>query len=187
MRHDPIIAGLSGMLRKIKRMEDWLRRAGLPSILARLPLSLLCLNYCVMMAGKSMRLARIGERIHRWLCTVEELAASEKAKLEMIDLDRGMRDDIEATKRTILSLRELCDDVARLFASAGYRSWLLDRVQRRFADVVEDCCNTATRLQQALESHDRRALALLRQLQAEQQAADASTAAHQARTALQTS
>jgi hypothetical protein len=47
----------------------------------------------------------------------------------MIDLDCGMRDDIEATKRTIESLRDLCLGVAQLFASVGHRSRLLDKVQ----------------------------------------------------------
>jgi prefoldin subunit 5 len=55
-----------------------------------------------------------------------------------------------------------------------------------FTGVVDDCCHTATRLQQALADHDQRALALLRQMQAEQQAADASAAAHAARSALPT-
>jgi hypothetical protein len=97
-----------------------------------------------------------------------------------------MRHDIEATKRAIQSLRDLCLGVAQLFASVGHRSRLLDKVQDMFAGVVDDCCDTASRLQQALVDHDQRALSLLRQMQAEQQAADASEAAHAARAALQT-
>lgn len=186
MRQDPVIAGLSGLLQKYRQTEEWLRRAGLPAVLARLPLSLICLNYCGMLFGKTLRLARIATRIHRWLLTVERVSQSEKARTEMIDLDGGMRDDIEATKRTIESLRDLCLGVAQLFASVGHRSRLLDKVQQMFTGVVDDCCNTATRLQQALAEHDQRALSLLRQMQAEQQAADASKAAHAARAALQT-
>lgn len=186
MRQDPVIAGLSSLLQKYRQAEEWLRRAGLPAVLARLPLSLICLNYCGMLFGKTLRLARIAARIHRWLQTVEQLQQSEKARTEMIDLDGGMRDDIEATKRTIESLRDLCLGVARLFASVGHRSRLLDKVQEMFTRVVDDCCDTATRLQGALADHDQRALSLLRQMQAEQQAVDASEAAHAARAALQT-
>lgn len=165
MRQDPMLASIGGMLNKFKRAEDWLRKAGLPTFLARVPVWLLCVHYCIMMEGKTTRISRIAQRIARWLETIEELAQNDKARMELIDIDCGMRNDIESTKRTLFVLRELCVDVGRLFGSIGFRSRILDRTQKAFMAVVDESCTTATTLQRALELHDNRALLLLRELQ----------------------
>jgi hypothetical protein len=129
------------------------------------PVWLLCLQYCIMMRGKTARITRIGERIGRWLETITELSQHGKARLELIDMDSGMRNDIESTKRTLLQLRELCVDVGGMFDSIGYRSRMLDSTQEAFLVVVDESCAIATTLQRALELHDTRALALLRDMQ----------------------
>ena len=164
MRQDPFLASIGGMLRRFKRAEAWLRKAGLPVVLARVPVWLLCLQYCVMMRGKTARITRIAQRIARWLEAITELSQHEKARLELIDMDSGMRNDIESTKRTLLQLRELCVDVGGMFDSIGFRSAMLDSTQETFLVVVDESCITATTLQRALEMHDTRAIALLREL-----------------------
>jgi len=181
MRNDPLIASIGGLLQKFKRFETRMRQLGLPLFVAQLPTWVLCLNYCMMMEGKTARITRISRRIQRWLGSVRELSNHEKARTELIDIDRGMRDDIEATKRTLLQLRELCVNIGTLFGNIGFTSKILDRTQRAFLKVVDLSCETATTLQGALEAHDDRALLILRQQQAVQLAAEASAAAHAAR------
>jgi len=183
MRNDPLVASIGELLKKFKRFETQMRKFGMPLFLAQLPTWFLCLNYCIMMEGKTARITRISRRIQRWLGSVRELSSHEKARTELIDIDRGMRDDIEATKRTLLQLRELCVSIGSLFGSIGFRSRILDRTQRGFLKVIDPSCETATTLQGALEAHDNRALSILRQQQAVQIAADASAAAHAARAA----
>jgi len=169
---DPLLANIGGLLRRFQRAEAWLRHAGLPAGLARAPMWVLCLQYCMMMRGKTARIAKVGERIARWLETITALSTNEKARLELLDMDRGMRDDIESTKRTLQQLRELCMDVGSLFGSIGFTAAILDRTQGTFLQVVDESCATATTLQRALELHDERALLLLRQMQdAEREAA----------------
>jgi hypothetical protein len=73
MHHDPFLAGIGGMLRRYRCAEAWLRRAGLPVVLARVPVWLLCLQYCIMMRGKTTRITRVAGRIARWLETITEL------------------------------------------------------------------------------------------------------------------
>jgi hypothetical protein len=163
--HDPLLANIGGLLRRFQRAEAWLRHAGLPSRLARAPMWVLCLQYCMMMRGKTTRIAKVGERIGRWLETITALSTNEKARLELLDMDCGMRNDIESTKRTLLQLRELCVDVGSLFGSIGFTAAILDRTQGTFLQVVDESCSTATTLQRALQLHDERALLLLRQMQ----------------------
>lgn len=176
MRQDPLLSNIGEILQKVRRMETRMRKAGLPGFLARLPVWVLCLHYCFMMHGKTMRIDRIGERIEHWLETVTALSHNAHARTELIDMDRSMRNDIESTKRTLLTLRELCVDVATMFGSIGFASRLLERTQRAFLDVVDDTCITATTLQRALEGHDNRAIELLRQLDAGEQAGQAAAA-----------
>lgn len=185
MRNDPLVASIGTLLKKFKRFETQMRKFGMPLFLAQLPTWLLCLNYCLMMEGKTARISRIAGRIQRWLSTIRELSAHEKARTELIDIDQGMRNDIESTKRTLLQLRELCVEIGTQFISIGFRSWFLERTQKAFLTAVDLSCERATTLQGALEAHDTRALSLLRQEQAQQLAAQASAEAHAARAGIQ--
>jgi hypothetical protein len=185
MRNDPLVASISALLNKFKRYETQMRKFGMPLFLAQLPTWFLCLNYCLMMEGKTARIARIARRIQRWLATIRELSAHEKARTELIDIDRGMRDDIEATKRTLLQMRALCVEIGVQFLGIGFRSWILERSQKAFLAAVDLSCDLATTLQGALEAHDNRALFILRQEQAQQIALKASAEAHAARAAAQ--
>ncbi len=170
MRQDPLLASIGGMLRRFKRAEAWLRNAGLPTSLARVPVWLLCVHYCLMMRGKTARITRIAERIARWLETITELAQHADARTELIDMDGGMRNDIESTKRTLVLLRELCVDVGGMFHSIGFESRFLAHTQETFLAVADESCITATTLQRAIEMHDTRALLLLRQMEAAERA-----------------
>ena len=169
MRQDPLLSNIGGILQKFRKMETRMRKAGLPHFLARLPVWALCLHYCLMMHGKTMRIDRIAERIEHWLETVTALSHNANARTELIDMDRSMRNDIESTRRTLLALRELCVDVASMFGAIGFTSRMLERTQCAFLDAVDDACITASTLQRALEGHDNRALELLRQLDAREQ------------------
>ena len=170
MRQDPLLASIGGMLRRFKRAEAWLRSAGMPVFLARVPVWLLCLQYCIMMRGKTVRISRVAERIACWLETITELSQHDYARIELIDMDSGMRNDIESTKRTLLLLRELSVDVGGMFDSIGFQCRFLDSTQEKFLAVVEESCLTATTLQRAMEKHDVRALALLREMHEAEQA-----------------
>jgi hypothetical protein len=170
MRQDPSLSNIGGILQKFRKMETRMRKAGLPAFVARLPVWVLCLHYCVMMHGKTMRIDRIAERIEHWLETVTGLSHNAHARTELIDMDRSMRNDIESTKRTLLTLRELCVDVASMFRAIGFTSRMLERTQHAFLDAVDDACITASTLQRALEGHDNRAIELLRQLDVREQA-----------------
>jgi hypothetical protein len=165
MRQDPLLAGIGGMLRRFKRAEAWLRKAGLPTSLAHIPVWVLCVQYCIMMRRKTARITRIAERIARWLETITEVSQHDKARLELLDMDGGMRNDIESTKRTLLLLREVCVDVGGMFHSIGFKARILESTQEKFLAVVEESCFTATTLQRAFEMHDARALALLREME----------------------
>ncbi|GGY56700.1 hypothetical protein [Pseudoduganella albidiflava] len=164
MHQDPLLASIGGMLRRFRRAEAWLRKAGLPVLLARLPVWLLCLQYCIMMRGKTVRITRVSQRIGRWLETITDLSRHETARTELLDMDGGMRNDIESTKRTLLLLRDLCVDMGGMFDSIGFHSRVLDRTQETFLAIVDESCLTATTLQRALVMHDTRALALLREM-----------------------
>jgi hypothetical protein len=170
MRNDPLAFSVGSLLQKFKSFELWLVKAGLPGMLARLPVWLLSLHFCILISRKTMRIARLRRRIEHWLTTVQQFSGLESSQTEMLDLDHGMRDDIEVTKRGIATLGELCEEVGRLFVVIEFRSWLLECAQRRFHRVVEQTCIAATVLQQTLELHDSRALDLLRRQQSSQQA-----------------
>lgn len=164
MRQDRLSAHIGITLQKLRKMETRLSRAGLPPCLARLPVWALCLIYCVTMRNKAVRIGRIEQRIRGWLGSIRELSRHEKGRTELIDLDSGMRNDIETTKRSLLALRDVCLDVGTMFGSIGFRSRLLARTQHTFVAAIDASCTTATALQLALQSHDRCALALLREM-----------------------
>ncbi|UTY60388.1 hypothetical protein [Massilia sp. erpn] len=173
MRQGPVTASIGELLQKLKKVEHKMRSAGLPLFLARLPVWVLCLHYCVMMRGKTTRIRRIARHIESWLSAMHELVQQEETSRELLDIGKGMQDDIEATKRTLLSLRELCVNIGEMFSGIGFRSRLLDWTQNGFLRVIDDSCSAAINLQITLASHDERVLALLRQEQAQQLAAPA--------------
>ncbi|WEF35444.1 hypothetical protein [Pseudoduganella chitinolytica] len=164
MRQDRLSAHIGITLQKLRKMETRLSRAGLPPCLASLPVWALCLIYCVTMRNKAVRIVRIEQRIRGWLGSIRELSRHEKGRTELIDMDSGMRNDIETTKRSLLALRDACLDVGTMFGSIGFRSRLLAHTQHRFMAAIDASCTTATALQLALQSHDRCALALLREM-----------------------
>ncbi|MES2263345.1 MAG: hypothetical protein V4724_32890 [Pseudomonadota bacterium] len=166
MRAHPVNASIEAMLLRLKKLEGQLRAAGIPAFLARLPCSLLGLHYCMTMEAKIGRVQRIAERIKAWLASVQALSARPEAQTELIDVSLGMRNDIEVTKRTLRDLRAICLEVSELFSQAGYKSARLARLQARFVQLLTESYETACVLQVALAAHDRRALALLRQMQA---------------------
>lgn len=177
MRPDPVTASIGELLQKLKKVEHTMRSAGLPLCLARLPVWVLCLHYCLMMRGKTTRIGRIGRRIESWLAAIRELVQKEEASHELLDIGKGMQDDIEATKRTLLSLRELCVNIGDMFSGIGFQSRLLDWTQNRFLRVIDDSCSAAINLQATLAMHDARVLDLLRQEQVQQLSAQAATSA----------
>ena len=91
----------------------------------------------------------LAERIERWLDTIMALSRQDDSRTELIDMDRGMRNDIESTKRTLLLLRELCVDVGGMFDSIGLASRLLDSTQERFLDVVDEASREACHIRHA--------------------------------------
>jgi len=162
MRPDSINAGIAAMLQRFRKVELWLRAAGLPGALARLPCSLLCLHYCYGMRRKTARIDRVASRIRDWLASVVDLAGDAHARMELIDVDRSMHDDVETTKRTLDELRALSLDVMRLFTEVEYTPARLQRTQALFVQALAGAHDSACALQHVLAEHDRRALALLR-------------------------
>lgn len=165
MRPHPVNNGIWSMLSKIKKMEQRLRAAGMPMVLARLPYWLLALQYCYTMRAKMARIERVALRIRSWLATVQELCAREEARTELMDVRQAMRDDIECTKRTLWDLREICIDVTRLFGNVGYSSRRLVRLQEQLVKLLSESYESASQLQQVLAEHDAAALQLLREMQ----------------------
>lgn len=176
MRPDSVHVSIAAMLLKFKRLEVWLRSAGVPDFLARVPCSLLLLHYCHTLEAKTARITGISLRIKKWLKSISDLSADAHARTELIDIDMGMRNDIEITKRTLWELRDLSLEVARMFNNVGCTSRRLLRLQEAFLQVLTESYETATVLQGALAAHDQRALTLLRQMQADDKAAEARAA-----------
>ncbi|WP_229258936.1 hypothetical protein [Duganella flavida] len=145
--------------------------AGLPRFVARLPVCWLSWHYCRMLDQKISRMRKIAGKFDSWGPTIREISPRAQEKLEMLDLDRSMRTDIEFTKTTMMELRDYCVDIGRLFEQLGYQSAGLHRRQTMLMEVLEASCASASRMQEALTQHDEMVLARLR---AE---ADATTAA----------
>ena len=169
MHPHPVNRGIWAMLLKVQKLEQRLCAAGMPAFLARLPYWLLALQYCCTMQDKIARIERIAGRIRSWLVSVQELCAKQEAATELIDIGQVMRDDIEATKRTLWDLREICLDVTRLFSNVGYSSRRLTRLQDGLVSLLSESYETASRLHEVLAEHDRIALALLRHMQQQAQ------------------
>jgi hypothetical protein len=186
MRNLSLSGNICSLLRRCKQIEAAMRRAGLPSVLACLPMALLALDYALMLRQKNFNISRITRRMRRWLNTVQELSAQERSRTEFIDLDRKMRSDIEGACESMCNLRDLCVDICEMFAAAGHKSAMLQRGRERFNDTVREACRLSQSLVEAVDAHDRRALAIRQQEHAIAQAGEASAAAQAVRAAGQT-
>ncbi len=183
MRNHSLSGNICSLLRRCKQLEVSMRHAGLPAFLACLPLALLAWQYALMLREKNASISRITRRMRRWHGTVQELSAHERARSEFIDLDRKMRADIEGACASMCSLRGLCFEICDMFTAAGCQSAMLERGRKRFDDTVNEACKLSQSLVDAVDAHDRRALAIRQQEHAIAQAGAASAAAHAARAA----
>ncbi|MRW94262.1 hypothetical protein GJ699_30235 [Duganella sp. FT80W] len=163
------------VVESVQKLERSLRTAGLPLFVARLPVCWLCWYYCRMLDQKIARMKRIAGKFDRWGPTIREISPAAQEKLEMLDLDRSMRTDIEYTKSTMLELRDYCIDIGRMFEQLGYESAALKRRQQLFMEILDLSCASASRMQDALTRHDDAVLAMLR-AQADAAAAQAARA-----------
>lgn len=183
MRNLSLSGNICSLLRRCKQLEATLRRAGVPAFLACLPMALLGLEYTLMLRKKNANISRITRRMGGWLQTVEELSAHERSRAEFIDLDRKMRGDIEGACESMRNLRDLCVEICDMFLAAGHESGLLRRGRDRFNHTVQEACRLSQSLVDAVDAHDRRALAIRQQEHAIAQAGVASAAAHAMRAA----
>jgi hypothetical protein len=163
MRPHPVNLTIWDRLLKLRQLEQRLAAAGVPGPLARLPYWVFSLQYCWEMESKIVRIRNIGARIEAWHDSMHRLCTREGGEMELVDVGLAMRDDIEATKRTLADLREICVDVTRLFLGVGYSSRRLTRLQEDFVGLLTHSYDTANALQHMLREHDTRALALLRE------------------------
>lgn len=157
----PIVDSTRRLIAAVKKLEHSLHTAGLPRFVARLPVRWLCWYYCRMLGQKTVRMQRIAHKFERWLPAIEAAAHDKVARLEFIDMDHGMRDDIEVTKRTMRDLRHHCIDIARIFDQLGYQSLRLRQQQAMFVAVLESACTAASAMQAAVHAHDADVLARL--------------------------
>lgn len=175
MSHIPTGPSARRLVHAVQKLERSLASVGLPRFVARLPVCWLAWYYCRMLDEKIARIARIRGKFDRWGPAIGEASPVAQDKLEMLDLDRSMRTDIEFTKVTMMDLRSYCEDIDRMFAQLGYESAALKKRQAAFLAVLEASCASATRMQDALTRHDDAVLARLR-AQADANAAHAARA-----------
>lgn len=181
MRNRSRIGRISPSVQRCKELSRVLQRAGMPDFMACLPLSLLSLQHCLILRRKTARIAVIEGRMQRWLATVRDMSAHERARSEFLDLDHSMRNDIVGARDSMRDLCELCSEICGSFAVIGHESDLLERYRQRFVDVVARACVLSDTLVDAIDAHDRCALDIRQQQHALEQAALASAAAHAAR------
>lgn len=181
MRNRSLGGNIGSLLHRCKKLEISMRRAGIPAFLACLPISLLALEYALILWRKNTNISRITKRIGRWQATVLEMSVHEKTRAEFIDLDRQMRGDIEGACDSMRSLRDLCVEICEMFGEVGYHSALLQRGRDRFDATVKEACRLSQSLIDTVDAHDRRALAIRQQEHAIAQASVASAAAQAAR------
>ncbi|MEV4782543.1 hypothetical protein [Burkholderia sp. LMU1-1-1.1] len=158
----PIGDSTRRLIAAVKKLETTLNTVGLPRFVARLPVCWLCWHYCRTLDQKIVRIRRIAGKFEQWLPTIRDFGKEGPARLELIDVDHSMRDDIEVTKKTMWELRGYCIDVGRMFEQLGYQSQGLRRRQAIFLQVLETSCVSASTMQEALVAHDSAVLAVLR-------------------------
>ncbi|TFW30946.1 hypothetical protein E4L98_01375 [Duganella callida] len=176
----PIGSSTRRLVASVQKLEATLASAGLPRFVARLPVCWLSWHYCRLLDQKIERIRRIRKKFERWWPAIRDISEGGKARREMLDLDRSMRDDIEYTKSTMLELRDYCVDIGRMFEQLGYESARLKRRQAVFMELLESSCAAASKMQDALTRHDDAVLALLRADAAENAASRAAATAVQA-------
>jgi hypothetical protein len=159
------------LIAAVSKLENTLHTAGLPRFLARLPVCWLSWHYCRTLDQKIVRITRIAGKFEQWLLAIRKLAEQNEVHMELIDMDRSMRTDIEITKNTMGELRNYCVDVGRMFEQLGYQSQGLKLRQVTFLYVLDVCCTSASDMQAALTVHDETVLALLRAQQLRERAA----------------
>lgn len=157
----------------VRKLEASLNAAGLPRFVARLPVCWLSWHYCRLLDQKIARIGRIARKFEQWRATIRNISTNAAAKMELIDLDRSMRNDIEFTKTTMGELRGYCIDVGCMFEQLGYQSARLRRRQAAFLEVLDLSCASASSMQEALTAHDEAVLAFLRAQQLRERAAAA--------------
>jgi hypothetical protein len=158
----PTGASARRLVAAVHKLERSLATAGLPRFLARLPVCCLCWYYCRMLDEKIARITRIAGKFDRWGPAIRAASPVAQEKMEMLDLDRSMRTDIEFTKVTMMDLRSYCEDIGRMFEELGYNSAALRRRQAAFLAILDASCASASRMQDALTRHDDAVLARLR-------------------------
>jgi hypothetical protein len=157
----------------VRKLEESLNSAGLPRWVARLPVCWLSWHYCRVLDQKILRIQRIAEKFERWQRSIRDISNDAGAKMELMDMDRSMRGDIEFTKGTMWDLRCYCIDVGRMFDQLGYHSAGRQRRQAAFLHLLETTCIAASGMQEALAAHDDAVLAFLRAEQLRERAAAA--------------
>jgi hypothetical protein len=161
----------------VRKLEESLNSAGLPRFVARLPVCWLSWHYCRVLDKKIVRIRRIAGKFERWQRAIREMSKEAAAQMELMDVDRSMRNDIEFTKSTMWELRSYCIDVGRMFEQLGYQSAGLKRRQAAFLQILETSYASASGMQEALATHDDAVLAFLRAEQLRERAEAAASAA----------
>jgi CRISPR/Cas system CSM-associated protein Csm2 small subunit len=161
------------LIEAVRKLEDSLNSAGLPRFVARLPVCWLSWHYCRVLDKKIARIRRIAGKFEKWRASIHSISKDAAAQMEMMDVDRSMRTDIEFTKNTMLELRGYCIDVGRMFDQLGYQSARLKRRQDAFLKILEESCESASGMQRELDAHDDAVLAFLRAEQLRERAAAA--------------
>lgn len=159
---------LERLLAGVRWLERHAHAAGLPSVLARLPMRCLCWHYCRVLQRKIVHMQRICAKFRRWLSVVRQMASDGKTRLEMLDLDKGLTDAVESTRKSLLELRDCCLEIDTMFAQLGCVSGLLRRRQQELLQAIAEACGLADVLQAELSAHDEAVLARLRDLRAQE-------------------
>jgi hypothetical protein len=171
MSNMPIRISLERLLASVRWLERRSRAFGLPPALARLPMRWLCWHYCRMLQRKIVRMRGICAKFGRWLVVVRQMASDGRTRLEMLDLDKGLTDAVESTRKSLLELRDCCLEIDTMFEQLGYVSDLLRRRQQELLQAIADANGLAGVLQAELSAHDDAVLARLRDLRAQELAA----------------
>jgi len=149
------------LLESIKKLENTLLAVGLPRFLARAPVWWLCWHYCGVLDEKIQRMVQVEGKFRKWLPVVRSMSDESITRMELIDVDHSMQDDIVITRNSLWELRSYCLEVSAMFERLGYVSSRLQQRQQRLLKLLEESCVSASILIDAVAEHDRRALALL--------------------------